>query len=404
MSFVKGLKCKECGESYEADLHYMCEECFGPLEVEYDLEGLAAGAFVGRGRRGIGKYAKLLPAIGDDLGLTIGDTPLVKAERLGKDIGIDNLYLKYEGANPSLSFKDRVVATAISKVKEFGFDVVACASTGNLANSLAFQAASQGLKCVIFVPEGKGAADIAQAAACGAIIFEVAGNYDDANRLCTEVQEDFGWGVINGNLKPYYLEGAKTIAYEIMEEMRDNPPGAIISPVGGGGLLSMLWKGLNEMKETGFLVGNLPALFAAQPSGCAPIVSAIKGGAEEIMPVKPDTGIGSIAIGDPPDGSYAIKAVRESGGSGEAVTDDEAFRMVKLLAEREGIISGGAGGVALAAAARLAGSGKIDSKRPAVVILTDRGNPERLLKGEEKVTKVEASLSTFRDLWNSQSN
>ncbi len=401
MDYVKGLRCKECGERYDAGLDYVCWECFGPLEVEYDLDRLASEKGdrpFDESQRGLSRYKYLLP-IDDASAIKIGDTPLIHAERLGEKLGIDELYLKVEGANPSLSFKDRVVASALSKAKESGAEVVTCASTGNLANSIAWHAAANDLECVIFVPEGKDLSGIAAAAACGAKIFEVAGNYDAANRLCTEAAERLGWLVINGNLKPYYLEGGKTIAFEIMEDLKDNPPAVIVSPVGGGGLLSMLWKGLGEMKALGMAGGELPALVAAQPEGCSPVVSAIRGN-PEIRPVKPDTSIDSIAIGDPPDGPYVIKAVTESGGAGVAVSDDEAFEMLKLLAETEGIISGGAGGVAIGAAAKLAENGNLTRKGPVVVVLTDRGNASDIEKNQVMVQKTGAGLKDFIEIRN----
>lgn len=382
----------------------MCDECFGPLEVEYDFGQFEPGFGVTAFRNeaaGIRKYAEFLPIKDDYQRIKIGDTPLIRAERLGAELGIRELYLKYEGVNASLSFKDRVVATALPKAKEFGFNVVACASTGNLANALAIHAASQGMETVIFVPEGEELGGITVALACGAKVIQVEGSYDDANRLCTEVQESSGWGVINGNLKPYYLEGAKTIVYEIMDEMRGNPPASIVVPVGGGGLLCMLWKGLSEMKRIGLIKGSVPALYAAQPNGCSPVVSALKKGEEAISPVRPDTVVGSIAIGAPPDGDYAKEAVLESGGTGEDVSDEEAIFMVRMLAEREGVISGGAGGVALGVLSKLVRAGKIDRDGPVVVIITDRGGGDwrRIAGRRGEATKVKANLTSFLDHW-----
>jgi len=390
MNFVKGLKCKECGERYEASLRFYCDECFGPVEVEFDLA--AAGEAIKQDAKVCSSLA-LLPE-----GFSAGRTPLVRAERLGKRLGIPNLYLKDEGKSSlSHSFKDRVVASALGKAKDFGIKTIAAASTGNLANALAVQAVDAGMDAVIFVPQGTDYGKIAQALASGCRIFEVDGNYDAANRLCSEVQEALGWAVVNGNLKPYYLEGAKSLLFEIMALFEDNPPSAIVAPMGGGGLMTMLKKGLDELKSMGMLKDGT-VLYGAQAAGCSPIVAAVKAGTEDISPVKPDTAIGAIAIGDPPDGAYAARAIMESGGRAEAVSDDAAMEMVEFLREDEGLAAGGAGGVALAAAARLLKSGYIKGDAPLVVILTDgQSAPDSEKVRPGNVEKVEANLAAFRE-------
>ena len=408
MSNMSGLRCKVCGQLYEESPQYICEDCFGPLEVYYNYKEISSSIKEGQ----FNEFTKEIQngafppsSLWIDQALRVGGTPLVKADRLGKLLGINELYLKDEGASyPTLSFKDRVVASAITKVTEFGFDTVACASTGNLANALAARAASKGIKCVIFVPQGSDYNKISHAMASGAIIFEVQSNYDGANRLCNEVQDALGWAVINGNLKPYYLEGVKPLAYEIMNELKDEKPTSIVAPMGGGGLLSMIWKGLCEMKNLNLLDVEPPALIGAQASGSAPIVKAWQDNSDDIMPVKPDTGIASIAIGDPPDGIYAIEAMQQSGGKGLAIPDQEANEMVKLLAKEEGIATGGAGGVALCAANELIKSDKVYNEGPVVVLLTDRGNSSDLSinatgKTKDNVIKVEAKISTFIEIW-----
>lgn len=396
MSYIKGLRCKECGQEYEADIQYICEECFGPVEVNVDV-GNAAGDGIG--------WAGLADAL---ISAPKGSfsykkpTPLVKVEKLGKAIGINNLYLKDEGLSwPSLSFKDRVVSTALSRAIEENVEFIACASTGNLANALAAHAANTGIKSLIFVPQVLDLKKIAPAIACGALVFQVEGNYDVANRLCSEVHESLGWNIVNGDLKPYYLEGAKGIAYEILEAFKDNPQISILCPIGGGGLLTTLWKGVREVEALG-LIDDLPSIFGVQAAGCAPVVNAIKSGSDDIRPVKPDTAVGAIAIGDPPDGYYALKSIKESGGSGESATDEEASRMVQLLAEKEGIITGLTGGVALAAASKLVKNKEIDDSRPVVVLLPDRGVSgapfdEKIVK--ERVVKVGPDLKSFKDVW-----
>ena len=408
MSDMSGLRCKACGQLYEKSPQYVCEECFGPLEVYYNYDKISSSIKNGqfnevRRKNQRAAFPPSLQWIDEDL--IVGGTPLVKAESLGNFLDINELYLKDEGASyPTLSFKDRVVASAMAKVREFGFDTVACASTGNLANALAARAASIGMKCVIFVPRGIDYNKISHARASGAIIFEVQSNYDGANRLCSEVQDALGWAVINGNLKPYYLEGVKPLAYEIINELKDERPASIVTPMGGGGLLSMIWKGICEMKELNLLDGELPALIGAQASGSAPIVNAWENDCDDIIPIKPDTKIASIAIGDPPDGIYAIEAIKQSGGKGFAIPDEEASEMVKLLAKEEGIATGGAGGVALCAANELIKLDKAYNEGPVVVLLTDRGNGSVLAekatgKTEENIIKVDAKISTFIEMW-----
>lgn len=410
MGIIKGLICKICAERYEEAAQYVCEECFGPLAVDYDYDRISSSVKGGEfftqeaNTQGDSAFPPSLQWIVP--GLRTGGTPLVRAHRLGRILGINNLYLKDEGASyPTLSFKDRVVASAMTKVKEFGFQTVACASTGNLANALAARAACCGIRCVIFIPRGSDYGRISHAISSGAILFEVQSNYDGANRLCSEVQDALGWAVVNGNLKPYYLEGAKGIAYEIMHELRDDRPAAIVAPMGGGGLLSMLWTGLCEMRDLGFIKGELPSLIGAQASGSAPIVHAWQKGSLEVTPVKPDTDIDAIAIGNPPDGSYAIDAMRKSGGSGFSIPDEEAWEMMKLLAKEEGIATGGAGGVALCAAYRMIKSDAASNKRPVVVLLTDRGDAGDMLDNSKKerseyARKVESDFSSFIELWN----
>lgn len=414
---LMGLKCRECGERYKTSLRYICDECFGPLEINYDFEKIAdavkadyeTGSIVSRSN-----YFNLfhyLPehAISKNCfhGIETGKTPLVQAKNLGEKLGISDLYLKDEGASyPSLSFKDRVVASAIEKAMELSCELIACASTGNLANSMALHASSRSIKCVIFVPEGTNHRKVAPAISAGAKIFEVEGDYDAANRLCSELQEFLGWMVINGNLKPYYQEGAKSLVYEIMEEMEGNPPGAIVCPMGGGGLISMLWSGIIDMQRTGLLHADPPAMIGAQARACSPIIDTLndklENESENIKPVRSGTAISSISIGDPPDGIYAIRAIRESGGAGESTTDEEAISMSNMLAEEEGIITGGAGGVALSVAFKVSKSSGFKNKGPVVVILTDRGEQNEILAGGNKsgkVQKVKANLSSFLEQW-----
>ncbi len=413
MAVIKGLKCRECGEKYEESLIYICEECFGPLEIDHDYEKITevvkSDSEAGSVSRGSNYFNLFNDSPGEAFpsngfhGMEIGKTPLIRAGRLGKRLGISELYLKDEGSSyPSLSFKDRVVASAIEKAMELSCETIACASTGNLANSLALHASSRSIRCVIFVPERTNYRKIAPAISAGAEIFEVDGNYDAANRLCSELQESLGWLVVNGNLKPYYQEGAKTLAYEIMEEMAENPPRTIVCPMGGGGLISMMWNGIKDMQRIGLLPAAAPAVVGAQAKGCSPIIDALNAGSEYIKPVKSSTAIASIAIGDPPDAVYAIRAIRESGGAGESAADEEAISMMKILAEEEGIITGGAGGAALSAAFKVCKLSEFNDNGPVVVVLTDRGEGNEIPDcGDKspKIRKVKANLTSFLEQW-----
>ena len=386
MATVRGLKCRECGRPYPADPLHVCEFCFGPLEVDYDydrLRGTLTRKAIESGPPSIWRYRALLPIEGDPaVGIHCGMTPLVKARNLARALGMREVYVKNDTVNhPSFSFKDRVVAVAITKALEFEFKVVACASTGNLGNSVAAHAAEGGLQSFVFMP-----ADLEQGKVLGTLIYSptlvaVEGNYDEVNRLCSEIADKYRWAFVNINIRPYYAEGSKTFGYEIAEQLGWRTPQHIVVPAAGGSLVTKIWKGLKEFERLGLLSGPcVTRMHLAQAEGCGPIVTAIKENSEIIKPVKPRTIAKSLAIGNPADGYYAYKVVKESGGHGEHASDDEIVEGMKLLASTEGIFAETAGGVTVAAAKRLIEQGRIPRNESLVLCITGNG-----LKTQEAV-------------------
>lgn len=388
MSYMIGLRCKECGQKYPKEALYVCEYCFGSLEVEYDYEGirkvLTKDKIANRARN-LWRYGELLPIKGKPTdGLHSGFTPLVKANNLGKDLGVKELYLKDDTVNyPTLSYKDRVVPVALSRAKELGFDTVGCATTGNLGNALAAHAAIANLKRFIFIPAGLEVGKIIGSLIYAPTVVAVEGTYDEVNRLCTEISSKYNWAFVNVNLRPYYTEGAKTCGFEIAEQLGWRAPKHLVAPVAGGTLLPKIWKGLNELKHLGLIDTLDTKIYAAQAQGCAPVVEAIKERSEIIVPVKqPQTIAKSLAIGNPADGYYVIEAVNESGGWGEVASDEEIVEAIKQLAKTEGIFTEPAGGVTLAVAKKLIEGEIIPKEESIVVCITGNG-----LKTQEAVTK-----------------
>jgi threonine synthase len=386
MALVKGLKCRECGRPYPADPLHVCEYCFGPLEVDYDydaLQGRLTRKAIEAGPPSIWRYKALLPIEGEPVvGRHCGMTPLVRANNLARALGMREVYVKNDTvSHPTFSFKDRVVAVAVTKAVEFDFKVVACASTGNLANSVAAHAAEGGLPSFVFVP-----ADLEQGKVLGTLIYNpqlvaVDGNYDEVNRLCSEIADKYGWAFVNINIRPYYAEGSKTFGYEIAEQLGWRAPHHIVVPAAGGSLVTKILKGLREFDRLGLLDGGCPTrMHVAQAEGCGPIVTAIKENSEIIRPVKPKTIAKSLAIGNPADGYYAYKTVKSSGGHGEHATDEEIVDAMKLLASTEGIFAETAGGVTVAAAKRLIEQGRIPRDESLVLCITGNG-----LKTQEAV-------------------
>lgn len=406
MSFVIGLKCRECGREYPKQLLAGCEDCFAPLEVDYDYEGisrvLSREAIASRPKN-LWRYRELLPIDGDPVvGLASGATPLVRAPRLGRVLGIDDLFIKNDSVNsPTLSFKDRVTAVAINKALEFKLEAVGCASTGNLANSVAANSAAAGLPAYILIPENLEPNKIAATSIYGARVIAVRGNYDDVNRLCTEVAERHPWGFVNVNLRPFYGEGSKTFGYEIAEQLGWRAPAAVVVPMAGGSLITKIHKGLKELERLGLLEEEVRTrLYGAQAAGCNPITAAVKRCSQEIQPVKPTTIAKSLAIGNPADGYHAAGLIAESGGWSEDVTDEEIVAGIKLLAETEGVFTETAGGVSVAVTRKLVEQSRINADDLTVIAITGNGlkTPEAVelakpIVIEPKVAQFERAIS-----------
>ena len=374
---LQALKCKECEAEYPLEAQFVCETCFGPLEASYELSRLEpeeARRKISAGSRGIWRYSDFLPFDGRPADpLEPGLTPLVRAERLGKRLGIGELWVKNDAANPTHSFKDRVVAVAIAKAKELGFETVACASTGNLANAVAAHAAAAGLDSYVFVPADLEEQKLLATGIYGTKLVGVQGTYDDVNRLCTELSATRPWAFVNVNLRPYYAEGSKTLAYETIEQLGWRLPDRIVCPIASGSLFTKLGRGVAEWLEVGLVAGELPVFCGAQALGCSPVASAFAEGAEVCKPQRPDTIAKSLSIGDPADGVYALELARQTGGVIESVTDDEIRAGIRLLAETTGIFTETAGGVTVATLAKLAEAGSIDADESVVAYITGEG-------------------------------
>lgn len=402
MAKVRALKCKECGAEYKVEPLHVCEFCFGPLEIVYDYEEIKKNISrekIEKGPKSLWRYVDLLPVENPTVGLSAGFTPLIKAENLGKFLGLNNLYIKDDSVNhPTLSFKDRVVSVALSKAKEFGFDTAACASTGNLANSVAAHAASAGMNCYVFIPSNLETNKIIGSLVFKPTVVAVDGNYDDVNRLSSEVANEFGWAFVNINVRPFYSEGSKTLAYEVAEQLGWKIPDVVVAPLASGSLYTKIWKGFNELKEVGLVDGNLPKMLGAQAEGCSPIYQALKEGRDFIKPVKPNTIAKSIAIGNPADGPYAVKVAKESRGDIQIATDEEVIEGIKLLAKTEGIFTETAGGTTIAVLKKFAEAGVIGKDEIVVAYITGNGyKTMEVLEGKlNKPIHIKPSLTEFK--------
>jgi len=376
--FMRALKCRECGREYPLTASHVCEFDFGPLEVAYDYDrikrSLTREAIQSR-LKGMWRYRELLPIVNEPtVGKQVGFTPLVKADRLAKRLGIRELWIKNDTVNyPSLSFKDRVVSVALSRAKELGFDTVACASTGNLANSVAANAASAGLRAYVFIPSDLEQGKIMNSLIYGANVIGIKGHYDEVNRLCAEIAGKFGWAFVNVNMRPYYAEGSKSMGYEIMEQLGWQVPKHTVVCMASGSLLTKIQKSYQEFTKLGLVDETEFHIHGAQATGCSPISTAQKAGLDFFKPVKPNTIAKSLAIGTPADGFYALKVMKETGGSADDVTDDEIREGIRLLAECEGIFAETAGGVTVGVAKKLIASGKIPANDSAVLCVTGNG-------------------------------
>jgi threonine synthase len=398
MKFVSGLTCHLCGATYPAQALWVCTECLGPLEVTYDyaaIRKVISRSLIESRPPSLWRYLELLPVESPKTGFNSGFTPLVKADRLARELGLSELYIKDDSVNhPTFSYKDRVVSIAATRAVELGFPVFACASTGNLANSVSAHAARLGLPCYVFIPNDLEPNKVLGSAIYGPQVVAVDGNYDDVNRLCTQIADRYGWGFANINLRSYYAEGAKTMAFEVVEQLGWRFPDHLVSPVAGGTLLPRIFKGLREFRDVGLVEGTLPRIHAAQPTGCAPVILALESGAEFPDPVKPNTIAKSLAIGNPADGFQVIKVVNETGGTGAMVTDEEILDAVQLLARTEGIFTEPAGGTTLAATRVLIQRGVIRPHESVVVCITGNGYKTAELMRD----RVAASIQIGRSL------
>jgi len=397
---VESLNCKECGASYELGAAFFCESCFGPLEVRYDHSGLdpdEAKRKIQAGSQGIWRYADFLPfegRPGDPL--EPGLTPLVRADRLAERLGLGEVWIKNDAANPTHSFKDRVVAVAIAKAKELGYETVACASTGNLANAVAAHAAAAGLDSYVFVPSDLEEQKLLATGVYGTKLVGVRGTYDDVNRLCTELSQTRPWAFVNVNLRPYYAEGSKTLAYETIEQLGWKLPDRIVAPIASGSLFTKIGRGISEWIELGLVQGELPTFSGAQAAGCSPVATAFAEGTDVCRPQKPDTIAKSLAIGDPADGPYALELARRTGGEIAAVDDDEIRAAIRLLAETTGIFTETAGGVTVGVLAKLAESGAIGADERVVAYITGEGlKTLDAVREGHRMHEIEPRLDSF---------
>jgi threonine synthase len=401
---LQSLRCKECGESYPLDARYVCEACFGPLEVAYDHSGADVAEVkrqIQAGSRGIWRYADFLPFAarpGDPL--EPGFTPLVRADRLAERLGVDaELWVKNDAANPTHSFKDRVVAVAIAKAKELGFETVACASTGNLANAVAAHAAAAGLDSYVFVPADLEEQKLLATGVYGTNLVGVRGSYDDVNRLCTQLAEERPWAFVNVNLRPYYAEGSKTIAFETVEQLGWALPDRVVCPIASGSLFTKIGRGFDEWRELGLVAGEDPVFNGAQADGCSPVATAFREGKDVCRPQRPDTIAKSLAIGDPADGPYALELARRTGGGIDSVTDDEVRAGIRLLAETTGIFTETAGGVTVGALAKIAERGEIADGEKVVVVITGEGlKTLDATRDSFRMAEIDPDLASFESV------
>jgi threonine synthase len=397
---VQALACKECGTEYELEARYVCERCFGPLEVRYDLASLDAESVKRRiqaGPQNLWRYVDFLPfETPPRYALPAGCTPLIRAPRLAERLGLRDVWVKNDAANPTHSFKDRVVSIALAKARELGYETVACASTGNLANAVAAHAAAAGLESYVFIPADLEEQKILATGVYGTKLVTVRGNYDDVNRLCTELSAEREWAFVNVNVRPYYAEGSKTLAFEIAEGLGFELPDRVVAPIASGSLFTKIARGFDEWREIGLVSGDAPAMNGAQAEGCSPVAHAYESGWDVCKPVKPDTIAKSLAIGNPADGPYALELARRSGGSVDAVTDDEVRSGIRLLAETTGIFTETAGGVTTATLAKLAQRGDIDPGERVVLVITGEGlKTLDAVRGSFEVHEIDPGVESF---------
>ncbi len=402
MSYARALRCRKCGQEYSLQPINLCDFCLSPLEVSYDYKAMARGLSrekLAGGPLSMWRYRDMLPVEGKEIDIGTGFTPLVKADNLGGELGLDQLYIKNDCLNPTYSFKDRVVSVAVTKAREFGFDTIACASTGNLAASVAAHAAKANMKAYVFVPSGVEPGKLVGTAVYNPVLMKVDGSYDDVNRLCAKLAQKYNWGFININLRPYYAEGSKTLGYEVAEQLGWRAPDCVVAPAASGLLFTRIWKGLDELSMLGLIEPVNTHMYVTQAAGASPIVNAFQAGALHVHPVEPDTIAKSIAIGNPADGYYALRVARQSGGGACAVTDEEAIAGMKLLAQTEGIFAEAAGGVVVGALRKLAASGVIKRNELTVAFITGAGpRTQEIVSDTVQPFTVQPSLESFEEV------
>lgn len=402
MGYVKGMKCRECGAPYPVAPVAICEECFGPLEIDYDYDAIKASvtkADIAARPKTMWRYRELLPIEGTPaVGLQSGCTPLVRADRLARALGVRELHIKNDAvSHPTLSFKDRVVAVALSKAREFGFEAVGCASTGNLANSVAANAAAAGFPAFILIPDNLEKSKVIGTQIFGANVVPVRGNYDDVNRLCSEIAGRHPIAFVNVNLRPFYGEGSKTFGYEIAEALDWQTPDAVVVPMAGGSLITKIYKAFGELAKLGFVEESQTRFYGAQATGCNPIAAAVKAGTRDIRPVKPNTIAKSLAIGNPADGYFATGVITSTGGWSEDVSDAEIVEAIQLLAETEGIFTETAGGTTVAVTRKLIQQGRIKPTDRIVVAITGNGLKTQEALNLRELPSIDAKLSAFEE-------
>jgi threonine synthase len=397
----ESLRCKECKTAYPLEARYVCERCFGPLEVSYasreqtDPDELRRR--IQAGPHSIWRYGDFLPVAAPPRGaLPAGWTPLLKADRLAEQLGLGEVWIKNDAANPTHSFKDRVVAVALARARELGFETIACASTGNLANAVAAHAAAAGLESYVFIPSDLEEQKILATGVYGTNLVAVRGNYDDVNRLCTEISGEHDWAFVNINMRPYYAEGSKTLAFETVEQLGWEIPDRVVAPIASGSLFTKIARGFEEWLEAGLITGELPVFNGAQAEGCSPVATAFEQGQDFCRPVKPDTIAKSLAIGNPADGPYALDLARRSTGSIDAVSDEDIRDGIKLLARTTGIFTETAGGVTTAVLRKLAERGDIDRDERVVVYITGEGlKTLDCARGTFETWEIEPTFTAF---------
>ena len=397
----ESLRCKECQTVYPLDARYVCERCFGPLEVAYaqaaDADPDELRRRIQAGPHSLWRYRDFLPVGAPPAGtLPAGWTPLLRADRLGQQLGLREVWIKNDAANPTHSFKDRVVSVALARARELGFETIACASTGNLANAVAAHAAAAGLESYVFIPDDLEEQKVLATGVYGTNVVAVRGNYDDVNRLCTELSGEHEWAFVNINMRPYYAEGSKTLAFETAEQLGFRLPDRVVAPIASGSLFTKIARGFQEWIDAGLVTGRLPVFNGAQAEGCSPVASAFAAGEDFCRPVKPDTIAKSLAIGNPADGPYALDLARASGGGIDSVSDDEIRDGIRLLAQTTGIFTETAGGVTTAVLAKLAQRGEIDPDERVVAYITGEGlKTLDAVRGTFESTHIAPSVESF---------